>query len=79
MVILALGPTATVLASALADCGVQALDIGHIDIEYEWFLKGTKTRVAVSGKYTNEVFKGNEVEDCKDSRYLSQIIERIGC
>ena len=35
--ILALGPMATVLAYDLARLGYRALDLGHIDIEYEWF------------------------------------------
>lgn len=38
--LLALGPTATVLACDLCKMGYQAVDIGHIDLEYEWFLKG---------------------------------------
>ena len=37
--ILALGPTATVLSYALCENGRRALDLGHIDIEYEWFLR----------------------------------------
>lgn len=38
LVLIALGHTATVLAYDLAEVGYQAIDIGHIDIEYEWFL-----------------------------------------
>ena len=34
--LLALGPTATVLASDLCKAGRQAVDIGHVDLEYEW-------------------------------------------
>ncbi len=40
--LLALGPTATVLAHDLAKDGYRALDIGHIDVEYEWFCEGEK-------------------------------------
>lgn len=36
--LLALGPTATVLSCDLTDMGFQAIDIGHLDIEYEWCL-----------------------------------------
>ena len=39
MIIIALGPTATVLAYDLAKEGYQALDMGHFDIEYEWYLR----------------------------------------
>lgn len=33
-----LDPTATVLAYDLAVQGFQAVDINHVDVEYEWFL-----------------------------------------
>lgn len=75
LVLIALGPTATVLASDLADSGIQALDIGHLDICYEQFKLGGK--VAVSGKYTNEITGGECVEDCADEDYLKQIVKRI--
>lgn len=39
LVLLALGPTATVLAYDLCLVGIQTIDIGHVDIEYEWFLR----------------------------------------
>lgn len=79
LVLLALGPTATVLAYDLAIADVQALDIGHIDIEYEWFLQGADRKTAVFGKATQEshaqVFENAE----ESQEYLSQIILRIGC
>ena len=34
LVLLALGPAATVLAARIADRGVQAIDIGHISASY---------------------------------------------
>lgn len=37
LILLALGPTATVLAADFADMGMRAIDLGHVDIEYEWF------------------------------------------
>lgn len=60
LILIALGPTATVLAYDLALEGYQAIDIGHIDIEYEWFLKKSNDKVAIKGKYTNES-KDNDV------------------
>ena len=77
LILLALGPTATVLASYLANLGYQAIDIGHIDIEYEWFLSGAKEKSVICGKYTNEVANGREFTECTDKKYLSQIVERI--
>ena len=76
LVILALGPTATVLASDLSKSGVQALDLGHIDIQYGWYLTGTSF-APVKGKYTNEAHNGNQVENCEDETYLSQIIAEV--
>jgi glycosyltransferase family protein len=76
LVILALGPTATVLASDLSKLGIQALDLGHIDIQYEWYLGGTSF-VPVKGKYTNETLDGRQPEDCVNSEYLSQIIAEV--
>lgn len=52
--ILALGPTATVMAVDLHDIGLQALDLGHMDIEYEWYLRGVKEKVPIKGKFSNE-------------------------
>lgn len=79
LVLIALGPTATVLAADLADCNIWALDIGHIDIEYEWFLQGVKEKTEIVGKYTNEARKKHGVETCVDMRYLRQIVCKVGC
>lgn len=76
LVILALGPTATVLVSDLSKLGIQALDLGHIDIQYEWFLAGEKF-VPVKGKYTNETLDGRQVGSCEDEEYLSQIVAEV--
>lgn len=72
--ILALGPTATVLAYDLCKLGYQAVDLGHIDLEYEWFLKGEGRRTQVSGKYNNEVEYGEQTERNLSSEYQKQII-----
>ena len=81
LILMALGPTATVLAAEFAEMGIQALDIGNIDIEYEWFLRGAKERIAIPGKYTNEARDGvgRVRSECKDERYLSQIVAKVGC
>lgn len=73
LVLMALGPTATVLASDLSKEGIQALDLGHLDIQYEWSKSG-KVFTAVSGKYTNEAVNGREnIINCTDEDYTSQI------
>ena len=77
LVLLALGPTATVLAYDLCLEGIQAIDIGHIDIEYEWFLNQAEGKVKIKGKYTNEAINGDQVEIIFDESYNSQIIKTI--
>ena len=77
LILLALGPTATVLAADLADSGIRAMDLGHVDIEYEWFRTGAKGHDQVAGKFTNEAENGNQVADCADENYQQQIICRI--
>ncbi len=77
LALLALGPTATVLAADLADAGIQALDVGHMDIEYEWFRAGVRQVTQVAGKFTNEVSGGNEVTDCENVCYLAQIVAQV--
>lgn len=74
LILLSYGPTATILAYDLAKLGYWAIDIGHLDIEYEWFLQGATDSVAVKGKFTNEDVLGHHVDDCNDVVYLSQII-----
>ena len=78
LVLIALGPSAGVLAYDLYRSGRQALDIGHVDLEYEWFLRGTGCRCAVEYKYNNELVGGNRVEDIYDEEYLRQIVYVVG-
>jgi glycosyltransferase family protein len=54
IVLLALGPTAAVMAFDLARAGIQVLDIGHLDIEYEWKRRGATTKTKIPGKWVNE-------------------------
>lgn len=77
LIVMALGPTATVLAAELSAKGIQAVDIGHIDIEYEWYLRGAKKHDIIPGKFTNEALQGSNVDDCNDEWYNSQIVAYI--
>lgn len=77
VLILALGPTATILSYELAQLNYQALDLGHCDIEYEWYLMGVTEKVVIKGKYTNEVNGGKSVDEFIDKQYQDEIIERI--
>lgn len=77
LVLIALGPTATVLSYDLYKLGYQALDIGYIDVEYEWFLKGIEDKVKIENKYTYEA--GNCISDDRfeSIEYENQIISII--
>ncbi|MGL5989245.1 GT-D fold domain-containing glycosyltransferase [Cetobacterium sp.] len=77
IVLIALGPTATVLAYDLCLEGYRALDIGHIDIEYEWFLSKTLEKVPVKNKYIGEISGGDNVLEINNNIYKKQIIKRI--
>ncbi len=74
-ILIALGPTASVLAFDLAKAGYHAIDIGHVDLSYEWFLRtGSSEHAAVNYKYNNEFENGFIVEDIHDEKYESEII-----
>lgn len=77
LVLIALGPTATVLAYDLAKAGFWALDIGHIDLEYEWMLAGLGEKIDIPHKYTNEVTGGDRVSDIHDEDYEKQIVAKV--
>ena len=77
LILIALGPTATVLAYDLSNYGYQAIDIGHIDIEYEWFLQKATEKRPVKNKYIGEVDGGTNVDEIKDIKYESEIITKI--
>lgn len=72
--IIALGPTATVLAYDLSSLGYRALDLGHIDIEYEWFLRKSKTKIAIPNKYVNESPKGKNISSKVGEEFLAEVL-----
>ena len=71
--LIALGPTATVLSYDLAEEGYYALDIGHLDIEYEWFLRKATKKIAIENKWVNEVPENTITETFYDEDYFNQI------
>lgn len=78
--LLAIGPTAKILAYDLYKTGRRVFDVGHLDIEYEWYLQQANQKVNIPGKYVNESKKGKLVESLridKNKEYLSQIICKI--
>lgn len=77
IVLIALGPTATILSSDLCDYGIQSVDIGHIDLEYEWFRMGATTKIDLNNRYVNEVTGGNHVSEINDMEFSKEIIDKI--
>ena len=75
LILIALGPAAKYLTLQLFLKGYRVLDVGNLDIEYEWYLRGVTERIAIPGKYTSEVKGGREVVDLEDDTlYKSQIV-----
>jgi glycosyltransferase family protein len=78
LILCALGPTASVLAADMSAEGYQMLDIGHLDIEYMWFLKRAKQKVPIDGKYVNEVAdKSRPLRYAEDDAYATSVIDKI--
>ncbi len=77
LILLALGPSATVLAYDLAEAGYRALDIGHLDLEYEWFLKG-EGHSYIAHKYNNEMFGDTRVIPVYDQCYEDSVVCTVG-
>ncbi len=79
LIMISLGPTATVLAYDLCLEGYHAVDIGHIDLNYEKFLRNSRD-VFIPYKYCtkDEVIRRDYIEQIDDLVYKEQIISVIG-
>ena len=76
LILIALGPTASVLAYDLGIKGYQAIDTGHLDLEYNWMLQGAVRKEKVKGRIINELHN-REYEEIYDLNYEKQIIAHI--
>ncbi|WP_061592757.1 SP_1767 family glycosyltransferase [Streptococcus sanguinis] len=77
LILTMLGPTAKVLVYDLVQEGYRALDIGHIDSEYEWFQMGVSHKVKLSHKHTAEHNFDQDIEFRDDQAYDSQIVANL--
>ncbi len=75
VILIALGATATVLAYDLAKEGMFAIDIGHLDIEYEWMLRGATEKCEIKGKYSTGKFTETDIANLQC--YKNSIITKI--
>ncbi|WP_353225803.1 GT-D fold domain-containing glycosyltransferase [Salinisphaera hydrothermalis] len=80
VVLVALGPAAKKIVYELARCNIQTIDIGHLDIEYEWYIRGSRRKVSIPGKWVNEAdiaFIAGENDDivsCRDAQTVKRIL-----
>lgn len=81
LILTTLGPTATVLAYDLAKEGYWILDIGQLDVEYEWYLRGVEARCDIPYKCVSEVNQYGEIQTNEEEeyikRYQSEIVARV--
>lgn len=77
LILIMLGPTAKVLVYDLFQEGYRALDIGHIDSEYEWFQMGASHKIKLSHKHTAEHNFDQDIEFRDDQAYDSQIVANL--
>lgn len=79
LILIALGPTATVLAADLAEENFWAIDIGHVDMEYMWMQEQSDGLTPVKGRILNEVTipQDNALSAEEEQKYLNSIILKI--
>ena len=75
LILIALGPTATIISYDLTKLGYQILDFGHFDIQYELYLRNATKIIKIPNKYVNEVPGGSaNITPVSDRNYYKQII-----
>lgn len=77
LVLISLGPTATVLAFDLANQGIQAIDVGQLDNEYDWFSMHAETRKEIKGEFVAE-FSYSQEKLFELRKFYEEIILKIG-
>ena len=77
LILLMLGPTAKVLACDLAFEGYWAVDIGHIDSEYEWYRMGVTQKTKLKNKHTAEFNFNEDIELQDDDVYMREIVAML--
>ena len=78
LVLLCLGPTATILAADQDLEALQLIDIGHLDVEYEWYKARAKKKTPIKGKYVNEASSRGDLTYNEDPLYTESIISTVG-
>jgi glycosyltransferase family protein len=77
LVLIALGPTATILAYDLSCLGYQACDVGHLDVEYDWYLSQASRKTSnINGKDVNEINSFGDSHEFNDE-YINQVLKWV--
>lgn len=76
VLLVALGPTATIISAKLAD-EIQSIDIGHFDLQFEYLRQGSYKKTGVSTRYDNEVVGGSRFVNVDDKAYENEILIRL--
>lgn len=79
VILIAFGPTATLLAYDWYKLGYQSVDVGNIEIEFDWILWNATHTIQIKNKYVNEALgKRYNFTYVKDNNnYYNQIVEKI--
>lgn len=76
LILVVLGQTANLLVYDLMKKGYQAVDIGQIDMDYQWYRMGAQKRMPIPDRYVSQLPPA-EIEEVNDAVYLNQVMERI--
>lgn len=77
LILAILGPTATVLAYDLSKEGYWIIDIGQLDVEYEWYLRGVEERCDIPYKCVSEVLQYDEIVTDNGENYIRKYQREI--
>lgn len=81
LILVILGPMATVMAYDLSKENYWIIDIGQLDVEYEWYLRGVEERCNIPYKCVSEVMQyGGIVTDYTEDyirKYKAEIAATI--
>ena len=78
LILISLGPVASILSYDLCKMGYQALDIGHADLEYEFYLRRYNATKRIPYKYVDQVKGGKKnIQNITDQNYYKQILAKI--
>lgn len=76
LILIVLGPAGKVLAYDLIQEGYQVVDVGQVDMDYDWYLAGNGFRVPNPNKYVSQL-PPTAINEIKDEVYTSQVLFKI--